>query len=622
MTHSPSRIALRPYHLPLLIASYTCLSCLPFISLWGGRWPEQLGRLALFELASWIVIFAVFKRLQWVHLCLLPAFLAAPIEIYLRLFFGQGISTHHLGIITETSPQEAMEFLGRLSWLVLVIYLIILLVWWRLWRTAKQHKDWGWTHRSRWGVIMIVACASLVWTYGREVGVASASGAASASDSTNANAIATETEFQWYQIRAWEDWERFLRTRNKLPAWASVFYDEESFARSWPLGIWVRMVDYVQERRYLNTLSEKNARFRFEARQVEGKARAQTVVLVLGESSRYDRWSLNGYERDTTPLLRQEGNLHSFSNMITAVSATRLSIPVIMTRKPATQSLKPGFSEKSLISAFKEAGFHTYWLSNQMSFGQFDTPSSVIAKEADQTQFFNLGGFTNGSSLDAVLLPALERSLNDAYTKKLIVIHSLGNHWNYSHRHPREFDRWKPSLFGVHKPAYTNLKNKEAINNSYDNSILYTDWFLSQVIQRLKQAREESAMFYISDHGQTLYDGSCNLAFHGHNTQYEFHVAALMWYSDRYAQHYPEKIDALKRHKDQALSTENVFHSMLDMVDIRYPDQHLERSFLSSQWRYFTRYVDSYGWSNYDDATFKGDCREVMDRGSPLVQEK
>ena len=96
--------------------------------------------------------------------------------------------------------------------------------------------------------------------------------------------------------------------------------------------------------------------------------------------------------------------------MITSVSATRLSVPVIVSRKPATQSLQAGFTEKSFLSAYKEAGFKTYWLSNQMSFGQFDTPISVFAKEADVVQFMNLGGFTDNSSFDQILLePAGKR---------------------------------------------------------------------------------------------------------------------------------------------------------------------------------------------------------------------
>ncbi|MGO4470054.1 sulfatase-like hydrolase/transferase, partial [Pseudoduganella sp. RAF53_2] len=192
--------------------------------------------------------------------------------------------------------------------------------------------------------------------------------------------------------------------------------------------------------------------------------------------------------------------------------------------------------------------------------------------------------------------------------------HTLGSHWNYSQRHPKAFDQWQPSLFGIDKPVYTDLKIKPQLNNSYDNSILYTDWFLSQVIDTLKLSSPLSSLMYVADHGQTLYDGACRLAFHGHNTQYEFHVPAFMWYSDDYAVRYPEKITQLKAHRKSKLATENFFHTLVDMGDIRYPDDHLEWSFLSPQFKLHKRYVDSYGWTNYDNAAFKGDCREVIDK--------
>jgi len=78
----------------------------------------------------------------------------------------------------------------------------------------------------------------------------------------------------------------------------------------------------------------------------------------------------------------------------------------------------------------------------------------------------------------------------------------------------------------------------------------------------------------------------------------------------------------LLRHKKAKLATENIFHSLLDMADIRYATERLEWSFFSPQFRLHKRYVDSYGWSNYDNATFRGDCREVIDNGKPLSQEK
>ncbi len=609
------------YPKPYLLCSYFLISCLPFLNLLLGKSVEHAVRVFAYQALSWLVLWAVFQKPCWFHYFLLPAFLAAPIEIYLQFYYSQGISTHHLGIITETSPKEAVEFLGNKVWLLFCLVLVILIWWWSLLKAAKQTTALNWQHSSRWITLAALSVCLVCWTYGAQVGVASASGSNS-DTSSEASSIPAKPRKTVWQLRTWSELESYLKQQPPLPQWAESMYDEESFARSWPLGIISRGVDFYQERRYLSTLSNKNREFLFHARQAAGNDFQQTIVIVIGESARYDRWSINGYQRPTNPHLSQEKNLVKLSDMITAVAATRLSVPIITTRKPAAQSLKAGFAEKSFLSAYKEAGFKTFWLSNQMSFGQFDTPTSVIAKEADVTQFLNLGGFTNTSSYDEVLFAPLQHALNDTAPNKLIVLHTLGNHWNYSHRYPKEFDHWQPSLFGVAKPAYTDLKNKEAISNSYDNSLLYTDWILAQMIQQLKALPHLSALWYISDHGQTLYDGSCNLAFHGHNTQFEFHIPAFVWYSDQYAAQHPEKLRLLKRHQDAKLSTENVFHSLLDMVDIRYPDEKLTRSVFSPQWQYHTRYVDSYGWSNYDDAHLKGDCREVIDNKTPLTQEK
>ncbi|MFZ3290417.1 MAG: phosphoethanolamine transferase, partial [Telluria sp.] len=410
--------------------------------------------------------------------------------------------------------------------------------------------------------------------------------------------------------------------RPALAYWARLPFEFNAFAQSWPFGLAGRGLDFYTERTYLAELGERSRSFRFGAHQARPDARPEIVVMVIGESARYDRWSLNGYARRTNPLLEQEPNLVTLSDLITSVSATRLSVPVIISRKPAMQSLKDGFSEKSFLTAYKEAGFKTWWLSNQISFGKFDTPVSVFAHEADVVQFLNLGGFTDNSNHDEILFGPLKNAIADAAPKKLIVLHTLGSHWNYSHRYPKRFDQWQPSLYGVDKPVFTDTAIKPQLNNSYDSTILYTDWFLANVIGMLKQSQQLSAMMYVADHGQTLYDKSCNLAFHGHNTEFEFHVPGLVWYSEQYRAQRPDKVEQLMRHRGARLATENVFHTLLDLADIRYPGERLEWSFMSASFKRHKRYVDSYGWANYDNARVKGDCREIIDKGKPLEREK
>lgn len=583
------RFSVRPL---FLLITYALLSSMAFVPWALGLPLEHPAQLFIVSCLGWVALWSVFKRPAWFHWLLLPAFLAVPVNIYLYMYYGQGISTHHLGILVETSPPEALDFLGNKVWLLGAVLLAMLAWWAGSWYAAIKTRALDWTGPARYVVLaMLIVLTSAGW---------------------------------WAHAQVHADASKPA----PLPAWAHVPLDAEAFAASWPFGLAARGYDFYVERRYLAELSESSARFHFgaylaqpmqEAPGQEGRAEGQTIVVVIGESARYDRWSLNGYARKTNPLLEKETNLVSMRDLITAVSATRLSVPVIVSRKPATQSLKAGFAEKSFLTAFKEAGYKTWWLSNQISFGKFDTPVSVLAQEANIVEFLNPGGFSDRSNLDDVLLPPLQRALADPAPFKLVVIHSMGSHWNYANRYPKDFDQWKPSLFGIDKPVYTDLDIKPQLNNSYDNAILYTDWFLAQVIGKLKTGTQPTALTYVADHGQTLYDGSCRVAFHGHNTQYEFHVPAFFWYSDAYAAMFPDKVAQLKAHRKARLSTENIFHTVVDLGDIHYPGERLDWSIASPSLRPHARYVDSYGWTNYDEATPTGDCREMLAKGKVLT---
>jgi glucan phosphoethanolaminetransferase (alkaline phosphatase superfamily) len=104
-----------------LLLSYLVLTLVPFFPLALGKPLDQPMAIVAMEIYAWLALWAVCKRPVWFHWLLLPAFLALPTEIYLMLYYGQGISTHHLGIIAETSPREAMEFLGNTVWLLVAV---------------------------------------------------------------------------------------------------------------------------------------------------------------------------------------------------------------------------------------------------------------------------------------------------------------------------------------------------------------------------------------------------------------------------------------------------------------------------------------------------------------------
>jgi hypothetical protein len=124
------------------------------------------------ELLGWITAWALFKRPAWFHALLLPAFLALPVELYLFAFYGQGISTHHLGIIAETSPAEALEFLGQKVWLLGAVLSGVLAWFGTSLRAAWTTRDLDWNDVSRPVVLAVLALGAGVLGYGYKFGVA------------------------------------------------------------------------------------------------------------------------------------------------------------------------------------------------------------------------------------------------------------------------------------------------------------------------------------------------------------------------------------------------------------------------------------------------------------------
>lgn len=580
-----------------ILLSYATLSALPFLPALWGKEVEHAAWLIGIELAIWLGLWAVFGKPSVFHWLLLPAFLLVPADVFLYTYYGSGISVIHWGMLAESSSGETLEFVGRQAPLVLSALFAALGWWWLVRQSTLQAHDLDWTGHTRKAFLALTVALVGIFYYGGTFGFAP-----NCDENKAEPCPAEESAHGWHP----------------LPAWLNMPFDHVRASTIRPFGLVASGMEYWKERALLSALAQRKSSFSFGARQDSSSQTPLVIVLVLGESSRHDRWSLNGYTRETNPFLKQESNLVVLSDMITSVSATRLSLPVILSRKRAIDSFRPGFAEKSLVSAFKEAGFKTYWFSNQIPYGELDSVLSAFANEAETVKFLNPGGYSNQSTIDSALLEPLSRALNEPHQKKLIILHSLGSHWNYSRRYPAGFDQWKPSLFEIKAPSFSDKTLKAEINNSYDNSILYTDWFLSRVIAALKSTRESSAMVYLSDHGENLYDGNCDFMLHGYNTTHDFHLPAFSWYSDAYASANQTRITRLHANKDARLSTENIFPSLLDMAGIRFRGEQLDRSVFSDSFTMHKRYVDSYGWADYDNSKTVGVCQELRDKGKPL----
>jgi glucan phosphoethanolaminetransferase (alkaline phosphatase superfamily) len=205
-------------------------------------------------------------------------------------------------------------------------------------------------------------------------------------------------------------------------------------------------------------------------------------------------------------------------------------------------------------------------------------------------------------------LPAFERVIKQNQQKQLIVLHTLGSHFSYADRYPQNFDLFTPSGKGQSLSMH-DQKAKVLLNNAYDNSVAYTDFILFSLIKQLEQSQSISGLFFVSDHGENIFDGQCNKSGHGHNTERDYRVASMLWTSDAYNQLYPQKKALAEQRRTQALSTTSVFHSMLDLADIQYPDQKLNKSWLSPDWRPSPRILQH--GLDFDKAKRTGLCQEL-----------
>jgi glucan phosphoethanolaminetransferase (alkaline phosphatase superfamily) len=352
----------------------------------------------------------------------------------------------------------------------------------------------------------------------------------------------------------------------------------KKFYKTYPYDIILKTYEVYSIKKQLKEGREKLKDFIFHAEKENPVAGKEVYVFVIGETGRYSSYSLNGYGRETSPLLSQTAHLISYTDFLSEANITASSLALILTRATA-RDYNRSYEEKSFVDAFREAGFKTYWIANQSAGNNF---VRRIAEDTDG-DYFTTTDFDAAGNYDEKLWVFLDKILAANDEKALIVIHTLGSHFRYNFRYPPSFEVFKPSLQGAFDYALISSKNKQQFINTYDNSILYTDFFLAHTIQKIDSLQAISALVYVADHGENLFDTDENMVLHGgsHYTEYDFHVPFFVWTSDQYHFQYPSKTEQLNKHKDKKLSAGTIFYSLLDIAGITFPGQVLEKSIAS-----------------------------------------
>ena len=331
---------------------------------------------------------------------------------------------------------------------------------------------------------------------------------------------------------------------------------------------------------------EASRDFKFDARSEHSATAPEVYVMVVGETARAHNFSLYGYPRNTNPLLSKTPGIKAFPNVTTQSNTTHKSVPMLLSAASA-EDFERLFHEKGILAAFKEAGFHTVFISNQLPNHSF---IDFLGEQADEHYFLKKEDASQGNHYDEDLLQKLDEilPLADAsssahyhyrYRKLFVVLHSYGSHFNYQERYPRSFAYFKPDSRSEAKP-----ENRRDLLNAYDNTIRYTDYILHGIIERLQkwegvQAKTDgvygqptSAMLYTSDHGENIFDDERCLFLHAapKASDYELHVPFIIWTSDGFSKQYPDILKALGENRSkQVQSSLSAFHTMLGIGGIQ-----------------------------------------------------
>ena len=343
-----------------------------------------------------------------------------------------------------------------------------------------------------------------------------------------------------------------------LALWPAYSVSEERHVlrdEIFPLNAFYNLGLSGSEFRKVHYFEKTSEGFSFEpVRTAEAPGR-EVYIYIIGEAARAMNWQLYGYDRETNPELARIDDLVVFRDMLTQSNTTHKSVPLILS-SVRTDEHEELFRRKGLPALFNEAGFDTWFISNQSPQG------AMIDNLAHDARHLI---YIRSPRYDMQLLEEVRKVLEASDSQKLLIIlHCYGSHFSYHQRYPREFAHFKPDA-----DVAISRQNREMLVNAYDNSIRYTDHFLAETIAYLRSLKDtSSALLYCADHGEDLIDDERDRFLHASptTTAYQLYVASLAWFSDAYRRNFPEKVAAAMANETAPATTHALFHTMADMA--------------------------------------------------------
>ncbi|MGV1908564.1 MULTISPECIES: phosphoethanolamine transferase [Agrobacterium] len=299
--------------------------------------------------------------------------------------------------------------------------------------------------------------------------------------------------------------------------------------------------------------------------RADGSMKPRIVILVVGETARGASFSLGSYNRQTNPELALQ-NVIYWPNVSSCGTATDVSLPCMFSNlKRSGYSHRLGLENENVLDVLSRAGVDVTWMENNTgSKGVSDRIRNIRLTGSVDPRFCK-----DGDCKDEIFLDKIDDWLDSVTKDSVLVLHQLGNHGPaYYERYPEAFRRFVPDC---QTAELTKCADSEVVN-AYDNAILYTDFVLAKILERLKarSAKLSTAFLYVSDHGESL--GENRLFLHG--TPYfmapdeQTRIPMVTWFDKQFASSMGLSLDCLKSSALKPLSHDNLFSSLLAMMNV------------------------------------------------------
>lgn len=278
------------------------------------------------------------------------------------------------------------------------------------------------------------------------------------------------------------------------------------------------------------------------------------VVFIVGETARAQNFALSGYEVPTNPLLSKRDDIVFLNNVSSCGTATAISLPCMFSKFGRNDWSQEKESYENIVDVLAKTGVRIIWRDNNSG------GDKAIAKRMHDVVKFR------GKEFDEVLLKDFQSNLDKAYEDTFVVLHQEGSHGpTYFKRYPDSFKKFSPTC----DTQELDKCSHEQIVNTYNNTIVYTDYIINQTINLLKanEDKYETTLIYVSDHGESL--GENGIYLHGLPymiaPEAQKHVPAIFYVGNKQG----TTREALHVKANERFSHDNLFHTLLGRFAIK-----------------------------------------------------